>query len=170
MVIAEFLDESDPHDLALLRRSLTFPDAIAASDAMPPLWTNRAVPNLGEWPLPPEAATHPRTAGTFARALRLWREEGAALLEAVRRATLLPAQVLAPAVPAMRAKGRLQVGADADLVVFDAARVTDQATYVDSTRPSSGIAHVLVDGVFVVRSGVLVPDAFPGRPIRAEPQ
>ena len=50
------------------------------------------------------------------------------------------------------------------------ARVTDQATYDASTRPSSGIAHVLVDGTFVVRDGTLVPDAFPGRPVRAEPR
>ena len=56
-----------------------------------------------------------------------------------------------------------------DLVVFDADRVTDQATYTHSTRPSTGIAHVLVDGAFVVRDGDLVPDAFPGRALRAQP-
>jgi N-acyl-D-aspartate/D-glutamate deacylase len=72
-------------------------------------------------------------------------------------------------VPAMRAKGRLQPGCDADLVVFDAARVTDEASYTESTRPSSGIRHVLVAGTFVVRDGVLVEDALPGRPLRAEP-
>jgi N-acyl-D-aspartate/D-glutamate deacylase len=64
----------------------------------------------------------------------------------------------------------VQVGADADLVVFDASLVTDQATYAASTRPSSGITHVLVDGTFVVRDGNLVPDALPGRPVRAEPR
>ena len=62
----------------------------------------------------------------------------------------------------MRRKGRVQTGADADLVVFDEARVTDQATYAASTRPSSGIAHVIVGGTFVVRDGELVPDALPG--------
>src|SRR5205814_7096219 len=98
------------------------------------------------------------------------REQRAPLMEAIRRATLLPAEVLQDAVPAMRRKGRVQTGADADLVVFDAARVTDQATYAASTRPSSGIAHVLVGGTFVVRDGELEPDALPGRPIRAEPR
>jgi len=137
---------------------------------MPPLWTGDARPNLSEWPLPPEAVTHPRTAGTFARALRLWRKEGTPLIEAVRRATLLPASVLERAVPAMRTKGRVRPGADADLVVFDPAGITDQATYTSSTRPSSGIAQVIVDGTFVVRDGALVPDALPGRPIRAEPR
>ena len=62
------------------------------------------------------------------------------------------------------------LGADADLAVFDPARITDQATYTSSTRPSSGITHVIVDGTFVVRDGALVPDALPGRPIRAEPR
>ena len=79
LVIAEFFDESEPADAALLRRSLDFPDAIVASDAMPPLWTDTARMDLTAWPLPPEAVTHPRTAGTFGRALRLWRQEGAPL-------------------------------------------------------------------------------------------
>jgi dihydroorotase-like cyclic amidohydrolase len=170
LVIADFLDESEPVDAALLRRSLSFPDAIVASDAMPPLWTDTTRIDLAAWPLPPEAVTHPRTSGTFGRALRLWRQEGAPLMDAVRRATLLPAEVLQGAVPAMRRKGRVQVGADADLVVFDEARVTDQATYESSTRPSSGITHVIVGGTFVVRDGELVPDAFPGRPVRASPR
>jgi N-acyl-D-aspartate/D-glutamate deacylase len=45
----------------------------------------------------------------------------------------------------------------------------DQATYTDSTRPSAGIRHVLVNGTFVVRDGLLVADSRPGRPVRAEP-
>ena len=61
----------------------------------------------------------------------------------------------------------MQAGADADLVVFDEACVTDQATYAASTRPSSGIAHVIVGGTFVVRDGDLVLDALPGRPVRS---
>ena len=170
LVIVEFLDESEPADAALLRRSLAFPDAIVASDAMPPLWTHTARMDLDVWPLPAQAVTHPRTAGTFGRALRLWRQEGAPLIDAVRRATLLPAEVLQGAVPEMRRKGRIQTGADADLVVFDEARVTDQATYEASTRPSSGIAHVIVGGTFVVRDAELVPDALPGRAVRASPR
>ena len=170
LVIFEFLDESEPGDAVLLRRSLAFADAIVASDGMPPLWTETTGMDVTAWPLPPEAVTHPRTAGTFGRALRLWRQEGAPLMEAIRRATLLPAELLQEAVPAMRRKGRVQTGADADLVVFEEARVTDQATYVASTRPSSGIAHVIVGGTFVVRDGDLVPDALPGRPVRASPR
>jgi hypothetical protein len=170
LVIAEFFDETDLDEAALLRRCLTFPDAIVASDGMPPMWTDTTRLDDTAWPLPPEAVTHPRTAGTFGRALRLWRQEGAPLMEAVRRTTLLPTLVLEDSVPAMRRKGRVQAGTDADLVVFDEATVTDQATYEASTRPSSGIAHVIVGGTFVVRDGELVPDALPGRALRASPR
>ncbi|MFI5611114.1 hypothetical protein [Amycolatopsis sp. NPDC051903] len=82
------------------------------------------------------------------------------------RCSLLPAQVLDEAVPAMRRKGRLRAGSDADVVVFDPERITDQASYVDGTRPSAGIVHVLVNGSPVVRDGEIVPDALPGKPVR----
>ncbi|HET9728805.1 MAG TPA: amidohydrolase family protein [Acidimicrobiia bacterium] len=169
IVIVDFLDERDPTQFALLRRSLQFPNSIVASDAMPPFATTTMRFEFDAWPLPSDAVTHPRTAGCFARALRLWRDEGEPLLEAIRRMTLLPARALEAAAPAMLRKGRLQVGMDADLVVFDAGQVTDQASYERSTQPSSGIAHVLVAGTFVVRDGELVLDAQPGRPIRGEP-
>ena len=162
LVICEFLDEDDSGDAALLRRSLEFADPIVASDGMPPMWTDTAGMDVTAWPLPPAAVTHPRTAGAFGRALRLWRGGGRALIDAVRRATILPAEVLQDAVPEMRRKGRVQPGSDADLVVFNEARVTDQATYGASTRPSSGVAHVIVGGIFVVHDGELLPDRASG--------
>jgi N-acyl-D-aspartate/D-glutamate deacylase len=67
----------------------------------------------------------------------------------------------------MARKGRLQPGSDADIVVLDPAGVSDQASYADSTRPSAGIRHVLVNGSFVVRDGDIVADVLPGRPVRA---
>jgi N-acyl-D-aspartate/D-glutamate deacylase len=167
-VIVDFLDENDPADRAFLRRALSFEDCIVASDAMPPT-TSGGWSDPQGWPLPPGEVTHPRTAGTFCRALRLCREEGTPLIDALRRCTLLPARVLEACAPALRAKGRLRGGADSDLVVFDPDRVTDQATYAESTRPSSGILHVLVDGIFVVCDGSLVPDAMPGRAVRGVP-
>lgn len=113
---------------------------------------------------------HPRLAGTHARVLgRYVRDSGAlSLQDAVRKMTLLPAQRLERVVPAMRAKGRVQVGADADLTVFDAARVVDRATYERPAQFSEGIVHVLVSGVFVVRNGASVA-AHPGRAIRRGP-
>lgn len=167
-VIVDFLDEDDPADMALLRRSLLFPDTIIASDAMPPI-PRTGSPDPEAWPLRPGEVTHPRTAGTYARALRLWRQSGLPLSDIIRRCTLLPARLLETCAPVMGAKGRVRVGADADLTVFDAERVTDQATYAESTRPSSGIIHVLVEGRLVVRGGELVPEAVPGRPVRAGP-
>jgi dihydroorotase-like cyclic amidohydrolase len=168
LVIFDFMDDDDPDDHAILRRALQFDGAIVASDGMPPVEKDRPLDPL-RWPLPPGTVTHPRTAGCFSRALRLWREEGAALADALRRCTLLPARVLEGCVPAMRNKGRLRAGADADVVVFDHDRISDQASYQQSTRPSTGIAHVLVDGTFVVREGQLVLDALPGRALRAVP-
>jgi N-acyl-D-aspartate/D-glutamate deacylase len=86
--------------------------------------------------------------------------------EAFRRCSYLPAQLVAGFAPAARGKGWLDVGADADLVVIDPRRLTDRATYVDPTRPSLGVVHLLVDGQFVVHDETLVADAFPGRPVR----
>ena len=178
LAIIRHLDESDADDRAVLLRALTFPDAVVASDAMPLTWPAGSPAEPG-WPLPPGGITHPRTAGTFARSLRVLASEGdgevgaagpLGLTETLRRCSLLPAQLLGDQVPAMQRKGRMQPGCDADIVVFDPARVRDQATYAQSTRPSTGIGHVLVNGVFVVRDAAIVPDALPGQPVRATPR
>jgi hypothetical protein len=179
LAIIRQLDEDDPADLAVLLRSLTFPDSVVASDAMPLTWA-QGVPDRMAWPLPAGAFTHPRTAGTFARALRVLASDGLAaavgdggplgLAETLRRSSLLPAQLLEQHVPAMRRKGRVQPGCDADIVVLDPATVSDQATYLQNTRPSTGITHVLVNGTFVVRDGGLVTTVLPGQPVRATPR
>ncbi len=170
LVIIDLLREDVPADRTLLMRSLTFPGAVVASDAMPLTWTAPpADPRV--WPLPPTAITHPRTAGTFSRALRLLTREGPlSLAETLAKCSLEPARLLQDQVPALRQKGRLRTGADANVVVFDPAAITDRASYQHSTLPSAGIRHVLVNGAFVVRDGGIVAEARPGRPVRAEPR
>jgi N-acyl-D-aspartate/D-glutamate deacylase len=90
------------------------------------------------------------------------------LVEAIRRSATLPALLLEPFTAAMQRKGRLQVGADADIIAFDPERVSDQATYRESCRPSTGFRHVVVNGVPVIEGGLLDLSAMPGRPIRAD--
>lgn len=112
---------------------------------------------------------HPRTAGTYTRVLgRYVRERGVlSLMDALRKMTLMPAQRLERRVPSMKNKGRIRVGADADLVVFDAERVSDKSTYDEPAKYSEGIKYALVNGVIVVKNGQLQPGLYPGRPVRA---
>ena len=113
---------------------------------------------------------HPRGAGTFARVLgRYVRDEKAlGLMDAVRKSSLMPAVRLESMSPAMRQKGRLAVGADADVSVFDPARVIDKATFENAAQYSEGFRYVLVEGTFVVRDGKLQDGVAPGQAIRAQ--
>ena len=112
---------------------------------------------------------HPRTAGTYARVLGRFAGERRTLtlIEAIRKSSLMPAKRLERRAPMFLRKGRIKVGADADLVVFDPAEVKDNATYQAPTLPSSGIVHVLVNGVPVVRDGQFQDSVHAGRPARA---
>ena len=112
---------------------------------------------------------HPRSAGTFSRVLgRYVREtQSLSLMDAIRKMTLMPAQRLEARVPAMLQKGRLSVGADADITIFDADRVLDRATYREPSLSPVGIEHVIVNGVSVVANGQAVENVAPGKPVRA---
>jgi dihydroorotase len=111
---------------------------------------------------------HPRGAGTFARVLGHYSREKKVLglMDALGKMTILPARRLEAYVPAMRQKGRIAVGADADITVFDPNTVIDKATFSANTERSAGSPHVIVGGTFVVRDGELVKGAMPGKPIR----
>jgi N-acyl-D-aspartate/D-glutamate deacylase len=112
---------------------------------------------------------HPRGAGTYARVLGKYvREEKVlTMMDAIRKSSLMPAQRLETMSPQMRQKGRLKVGADADISVFDPDRVIDKATYEKPGQYSEGFRYVMVGGTFVVRDGKLSEDAAPGQAIRA---
>jgi N-acyl-D-glutamate deacylase len=88
------------------------------------------------------------------------------LPDAIRKMTLIPAQILGDAVPQMRNKGRLHPGSDADIVVFDPAAVGDRATYAKPAQTSAGMRWVIVNGAPVIADGQLDLKALPGRPIR----
>jgi dihydroorotase len=87
-------------------------------------------------------------------------------MEAISKMTLMPAQRLEARVPAMRQKGRLSVGADADITIFDAARVMDRSTYREPSLPPVGIEHVIVNGVSVVSNARAVEGVAPGKAVR----
>lgn len=166
LAIVEYLRDDVPEEFALVERALAAPSSAVASDAMPIHWSG-AVPCPYDWPLTAGARTHPRSAGTYSRLLRLVREGNLfSWVEAVRRCSLLPAEILQGSVPAMARKGRMQTDCDADVVVFDPETVTDRATYIETVRPSKGVRYLLVNGAFVVREGELESDALPGRAIR----
>jgi cytosine/adenosine deaminase-related metal-dependent hydrolase len=112
--------------------------------------------------------SHPRSAGTFSRILGVYVREKKLMTipEALRKMTLAPAQRLEARVPAMKKKGRIQEGADADLTIFDPSTVRDRSTFEHGKVPSEGIRHVMVGGTFVVRDGNLT-GATPGQAIRA---
>jgi N-acyl-D-aspartate/D-glutamate deacylase len=111
------------------------------------------------------AEGHPRNAGTYSRVLAHYvREKGTiTLMDAVRKMSLMPAEMLERSTPAARQKGRLQEGADADIVVFDANTISDRATFEKPMEPSVGVRYLLVGGTLLVDQGKIVPDVFPGR-------
>jgi dihydroorotase len=112
---------------------------------------------------------HPRTAGTYSRILGKYVREDRALSlnDALAKMTLMPAQRLEQRVAAMRNKGRIRIGADADLTIFDAQTIGDRATFQEPAQESTGVKYVIVNGVMIVKDGRLQANVNPGGPIRA---
>jgi N-acyl-D-glutamate deacylase len=170
LVLWHILDiENNAHHRDLLDLSVLYPGGAIASDAMPwSLSSDGSVYTGDAWPLPDDATSHPRSAGCFTRFIREWvrERETLSLMEGIRKCSLIPAEILAPSTPAMAAKGRLQPGADADVVVFDYATLTDRAEFSAMNRPSEGVRHLLVSGQPLIADGVMDVAARPGQPVR----
>lgn len=138
---------------------------------MKPEWIRRAMASpfvmIASDGMPYSARAHPRSAGTFSRVLGLYvREEKIlTLMDALAKMTIMPARRLEAIAPQMKGKGRIKVGADADITVFDAARVRDTANFEKGLQFSAGIDHVLVNGIAVVKDGKTVSNTFPGQSI-----
>jgi N-acyl-D-aspartate/D-glutamate deacylase len=143
-VIHHYVDE------AWTRTALEEPGVIVVSDLLPMITQQSKV------------APHN---GSFSRILgRYVREEAILdLADALAKMTLLPARRLEKAFPAFRKKGRVQVGADADLAIFDPDRILDRATYENPYQTAIGIEHVIVDGKVVIRDGFRDPEVNPGQ-------
>ncbi|HEY1659102.1 MAG TPA: amidohydrolase family protein [Candidatus Sulfotelmatobacter sp.] len=136
-----------------VREALANPSVMVASDGMP--ITGPKV--------------HPRGQGTFCRVLGHYvREEKVLdLMTALRKMTLLPAQRLEKRAPVFLNKGRIRVGADADITVFNPDTIIDKATFEAPLQFSAGISYVLVNGVPVTKDGATVSGVFPGKAARA---
>jgi dihydroorotase len=136
-----------------VERAIAHPGVIIASDGVPFI----------------DGKGHPRGAGTFARVLGHYSRDKKLLplMDALAKMTILPARRLEGHVPAMKQKGRIAIGADADVTVFNPATIIDRATFEAPTTPSAGIPHVIVNGSFVVRDGEVQKDAMPGQGVRA---
>ena len=131
------------------------PDVAVASDGLPILRPGLGVPPWG--------------IGTYSRILAKYvrDEKSLGLMDAIRKMTLLPARTLEGWAPALRRKGRVRVGADADLTIFDPATVTDHATFRKPLQASTGIVYVVVGGQVVVREGSVVEGEGPGTRVLA---
>jgi len=149
--------------------ALAHPTSIIASDAMQ--YSNKSDGKLARaWDTPYDQINgHPRGAGTHARLLRLVREdELMPLMLAVSKMTFMPAKFLADnGIHQMATKGRMQVGMDADITIFDPEKVKDNSTNAMGGLPSTGIPYVIVNGTVVVKDSKVLKGVYPGQPIRA---
>jgi N-acyl-D-amino-acid deacylase len=109
-----------------------------------------------------DQGTHPRAYGTFSRFLGKYvrDEKLMSMEEGIRRMTSLPASRLK-----IKKRGQLKKGFYADIVLFDAQKIIDQATFENPHQYSIGVQHVFVNGVQVLKEGEHT-GALPGKAIR----
>jgi N-acyl-D-aspartate/D-glutamate deacylase len=136
--------------------------------SMKPEWIKTGIASPGVMiasdGMPYAKLAHPRTAGNFSRVLGKYvREEKVIdLTTAIEKMTLLPAKRLENIAPSMRFKGRIQVGADADITIFNPNTIIDKASFEKGLEFSSGIDYVMVNGTFILKNGKTVSNLFPG--------
>ncbi len=131
--------------------ALQWPGMMVSTDALPAIDTS--IP------------TNPNIAGTFSRLLGHYvrEREVLSLSDALARSSLYQAQWMEQASPVFKNKGRIQRGADADIVIFDAQTIAANAVYGDPYLKPTGMLHVLVAGELVVQNGLPVEGPAPGQ-------
>jgi N-acyl-D-aspartate/D-glutamate deacylase len=147
---------------------LAHPTVIVGSDAFP--YNAKSDGSIVyDWDTPYDAVNgHPRGAGTHALVLQMVREQNLMpLMLAISKMSYMYAKYLQDnGIPQMANKGRIKVGADADITVFDPATVKQNATPANGGLPSTGIPYVIVNGTIVVKDSKVLKDVYPGQPIR----
>lgn len=133
------------------RAAIVAPYVMAASDAMPLISHDRKV-------VPNGMGTSSRILGRYVRQNGMFD-----LNTAIEKLSLLPARRLESFAPAFRNKGRLTVGADADITIFDPETVIDNATYEEPFQPPTGIEHVIINGIHAVSGSEIVEGVYAGR-------
>lgn len=170
LVMWHFLDvDVNAEHRRLLDLSVTFPGGSIASDAMPWIEPDGRIYTGLDWPLPARLSAHPRSSGTFTRFLRdhVRERQTLPLMAALAKCTILPARVIEGCALQISKKARLQVGCDADVVIFDLDRITDRATFTDMNQASEGVVHLMVNGKLAISDGALDTAAADGRPVRS---
>ena len=155
----------------LLNKSMAYPASVIGSDAFPLVVTETGK-MAADWDTPYEAVQgHPRAAGSHARVLRLVREEDLMpLMLAISKMSYMHAEFMENAgIEQMANKGRIQKGADADIVVFNPDTVTDNSTDAQAGMPSTGIPYVLVNGALVVEESKVLPGVYSWSADQASP-
>lgn len=169
VVVMHFLKpDENKSDRQKMDRSVLFPGAAIASDGMPWMDPKGQLIEGDVWPLPSDAIAHPRSLACYTRFISKYVNEYKAisLVEAMERCSLNACRIIENSVPQMKNKGRVQVGKDADLVLFKLEDIKVLATFEAPNALSEGMHHVIVNGTPIIENGELHLDANPGEPIR----
>lgn len=152
-----------------VHQALAHPSTVLGSDSYPYTVRKTGGPAIA-WETPYDGVNgHPRGAGSHARLLRLRREGkvGISLMMAISKMTYQIAKFLQDnGVEQMSRKGRIQVGADADITIFDPETVKDNSTMKDGGLPSTGIPYVVVNGTIIVKDSKVLKGVYPGMAVR----